>query len=109
MAESTPEHLEQGSLVDLARGMGGGAAEAHLAGCDSCRARIAVWTQLAVTARTDRGQTPPETTVQRVLDLARRLRPAAGPLRLLSLVWPAAPLPAGVRGADPPGPDVLRT
>ena len=106
MAESTPEHLEQASIVDLARGMGGGAAEAHLAGCDSCRARIAVWTQLAVAARTDRRQTPPETTVQRVLDLARRLRPTAGPLKLLSLVWPAAPVPAGVRGADPPGPVV---
>jgi hypothetical protein len=104
-----PEHLEQGSIVDLARGLGGAAEEAHLAGCAACRARIAVWTQLAVTARTDRRQTPPVTTLQRVLDLPRRLRPAAGPLRLLTLVWPgaaAAPLPAGVRGADPPGPVV---
>lgn len=105
-----PEHLEQGSIVDLARGMGGAAAEAHLAGCAACLTRIAVWTQLAAVARTDRRQTPPETTVHRVLDLARRLRPAAGPLRLLSLVWPAGaptPLPAGVRGADPPGGPVV--
>jgi hypothetical protein len=103
-----PEHLEEGSIVDLARGMGGPAEEAHLVGCTTCRARIAVWTQLAVTARTDSGHTPPETALLRVLDLPRRLRPAAGPVRLLTLVWPgaAAPLPAGVRGADPPGPVV---
>jgi hypothetical protein len=99
-------HLDGGSLVDVARGMGGSAADTHLLGCLSCRARIAVWTQLAVAARTDGRQTPPEATVQRVVDLARRLRPAAAPPRLLSLVWPAAALPAGVRGADPPGPVV---
>jgi hypothetical protein len=100
--EHTPlvPHLDTGSIVDLARGLGGGAEQAHVAACASCRARIGLWTQMAVAARADRGQTPPEARIRRALELSRPARPAAGALRLLARAWAQAAVPAGVRGAE---------